>query len=208
MLATHFAKCEGIFCRCEVRRYGLALFVASLTFLVELVGSYITNSVSLLSDAVHLFTDCVDLMIGLWVSTLVWYRSLHEKTTRAEGGILSSCLLFGLVGFILWESIPRLFHPEEVSSIPMLIIATAGLLGNVIQLKIIEAGEDNHRTQKSLILHFASDVLISVAVILGGLATYFLGWLVVDPIISIAVAVFIGWKSAQLFRDSWRELFP
>ncbi len=90
----------------------------------------------------------------------------------------------------------------------MLIIATAGLLGNVIQLKIIEAGEDNHRTQKSLILHFASDVLISVAVILGGLATYFLGWLVVDPIISIAVAVFIGWKSAQLFRDSWRELFP
>lgn len=205
MVTAHFTRCEGVVCRCEARRYSLALLVAGLTFLIELFGSWMTNSVSLLSDAIHLLTDCVDLMIGLRVSMLVQQRTFEEQIIRAQGGVLSACLLFGLVGFILWESIPRLFHPEEVASIPMLFIATIGLFGNLLQLRIIEAGEENHRTQKSLVLHFASDVLISVAVILGGLAAYFLGLFVLDPIISIGVAGFIGWKSVHLFYDSWRE---
>lgn len=119
------------------------------TFLVaEVVGAYWFNSLALLSDAAHMFTDAAALAIAL-VAVKLGQRTADSKRTygyrRFEilAAAFNAMLLFVVAGYVLWEGIQRILRPEQVQSVGMLIVATVGLVVNIIAMRVLTGGKDS-----------------------------------------------------------------
>src|SRR5690606_13473201 len=113
--------------------------------LVELAAAFATNSLALLSDAAHMATDALALAIALVAVRLSRRppdarRSFGYVRTEAMGAMLNGLLLFGLAGYILWESAQRFLQPPEVASTGMLVVGVAGLATNLIPMRLLHAG--------------------------------------------------------------------
>ncbi len=173
---------------------GLAFFLNLAFAAIELVGGVLTNSVAILSDAVHDLGDSLSL-------ALAWYFQKLSRRGRTPqytygykrfsllGAIINSVVL--VVGglYILSEAIPRLFAPEPTSAKGMFLLAVLGIVVNGIAvLRTRHATSINERVVS---LHLLEDVLGWAAVLVGAVVMHFTGWTVIDPVLSIAVACFV-----------------
>lgn len=181
------------------------LLIFTFTF-VEFVGGLITNSLALLSDAGHMLTDAVSLSIAL----VAQYLALKVKTKRTTYGLyrlevlaalLNGVFLLGLVGYIILEAVKRFENPEPVKS-QMIYIAFAGLIVNLIVGYILLKHSEENINVKSALLHVATDTLGSVAAIVAGLAIIFWKFYLADPILSVAVALFILPSAYSVIRET------
>jgi cobalt-zinc-cadmium efflux system protein len=170
-------------------------FFLNLGFaVVELVGGILTNSVAILSDAVHDFGDSFTLGVS-------WYLerySSREPTDRQTfgykrfslmGALLSALvLLIGSV-FILLEAVPRLWNPEEVNPEGMLPLAVVGITVNLIAALRLRGGKKLN--QRVILLHLLEDLLGWVGVLVVSVILLFVDLPILDPILSIAITVFV-----------------
>ncbi len=195
-----------------------SLKVLSLSFLlvfgfafVELIGGFLTNSLALLSDAGHMLTDSVSLLIAL-VTQLVVLRARGKNMTyglyRLEvlAALVNGLFLLGLVGYIAYEAVQRFIRPEPVKGPQMLIIAIVGLLINLAVGYMLFKRSGENINVKAAFLHVVTDTLGSVSAILAGLAITLWGFYLADPILSIAVALLILPGAYAVIRDSLRVL--
>ena len=126
---------------------GWALALTTTFLVAELVGAYVFNSLALLSDAAHMFTDAAALAIAL-AAVKIGQRPADEKRTfgyrRFEilAAAFNALLLFAVAAYVLVEGIRRFFEPSEVQSTGMLIVATIGLVVNIIAMRLLSAGKD------------------------------------------------------------------
>ena len=198
----------------ETARRNLA-FAVMLTILVlvgEVAGGLWSHSLSLLSDAAHVLTDLVSLLLSLGAILLAARPVTKERTFgwhRAEvfAALVNGLLLFVISGGLLAEAYHRLFHPVPVRVVGMLLIALAGLLVNgLIALRL--RGHDHDLNVHSAYLHVLADLGGSAAVVLAGLlmigARHFLhqGWFIADPILSALIALAVLFGSLRLLRDT------
>lgn len=176
----------------------LLVFVA-----VELFGAYISNSLALFSDAMHLLTDAFALCIalfGFWIGRKPPTETYSYGFMRAEvvAALFNALLWFAIFAYIIYEAIHRLVHIETVDPLSMLPIAVAGLIVNLVLFKILHSHHDGHNiNMRGAILHVLMDILGSVGAIIGGVVIYFTDWYYIDPIISVLLAALIlrsGWK--------------
>ncbi len=125
---------------------GIALALTGTFLIVELVGAYLFNSLALLSDAAHMFTDAAALAIAL-AAVKIGQRPADESRTfgyrRFEilAAAFNALLLFAVAAFVLWEGISRLMVAQPVESGGMLVIAVAGLVVNLIAMRLLSAGQ-------------------------------------------------------------------
>lgn len=206
MILRHLARCAHPPNKlCELERYCLVFAITFSVFLLEVVGGYWTNSLALLSDAFHALTDIAEILIAILTEYLVTRKSYRERT-RAYSGALSAFLL-GLTGlYISYEAIQRYFQPREILTLWMLIIATVGLIGNLIAIFILHQSAETHITQTSAVYHVVSDTLSSLVVIFSGIVTHFSGAVMFDPVASGIVSIFILNRTGKLFRTSLKSL--
>lgn len=186
------------------KRLIMAVALSATILVAELVGGFIANSLALISDSGHVFTDVIALSLS-WFGVAQATRPASSRMTFGyhRVGILvalfNSTLIFLIALVIIYEAYQRLQSPEEVSSLLMFAVAFVGLLANVIVLFWLR-GEASHSLNiRSALLHAGGDALASVGVIAGGIIIYFTSWFWVDPIISIVIAVIIvvaGWSIA------------
>jgi len=171
------------------------LLIFSFAF-VELIGGFLTNSLALLSDAGHMFTDSVSLLIALIAQFLVQRAGGRRMTYglyRLEvlAALVNGVFLLGLIGYIAYEAVQRFVSPEEVHGPQMLLIATAGLLINLVVGYILFKSSGENINIKAAFLHVVTDTLGSVSAILAGLAVTFWNFYPADPMLSIAISLLI-----------------
>jgi cobalt-zinc-cadmium efflux system protein len=181
------------------------LFVAMIftaTFMVvEVIGGLISGSLALLADATHMLTDAAALGLA-WGATRVAAKPADAKRSygyerfQVLAAFTNGLALLVLVGWIFVEAIHRIAEPPEILAVPMLLIASLGLLVNIAIAALLRKDHKHDMNVEGAFLHVMSDLLGSVATIIAGLVIYFSGWTLIDPILSILVGFLIlraGW---------------
>ncbi len=159
----------------------IALGLTSVFLVAEVVGAFLTNSLALLSDAAHMSTDVIALAISL-VAVYLSKRPPDAKRTygyarmEAVGALINGGLLFLVAGYILWEAWGRFSEPVQVASGAMLIIASLGLVVNLISMRLLMAGSQASLNVKGAYLEVWSDMLGSFGVIVAAFVIMATGW--------------------------------
>ncbi len=174
-------------------RLWLALGLTTGFMVTEVVGGLLTHSLALISDAAHMFTDAAALAVTL-AALRIAKRAADRKRTfgyyRFEilAAAFNASVLFLVAGYILYEAYWRFLTPPDIQSSGMLLIASVGLVINLIGMWLLRAGSETSLNVKGAYLEVWSDMLGSVGVIIAAIVIHFTGWGGVDSL----VAVFIG----------------
>lgn len=181
-------------------------FVLNLLFaLLELVGGIITNSVAILSDAIHDFGDALSLGVAYYLQKKSRKRGDDKYTYGYRrfsllGSIfISVVLLFGSLVMIK-ESIERLINPQEASATGMMILALIGIIVNGAAVLKLKRGSTHN--EKAVTLHMMEDVLGWLAVLVGSIIMYFTGISHIDPILSILIAFWVLYNVYRNLRET------
>ncbi|MFD0868408.1 cation diffusion facilitator family transporter [Paenibacillus residui] len=176
----------------------IALLITSGIMLLEFFGGLITNSLALLSDSGHMLSDASSLLLSL---IAIWFATRPASPNKTYGfyrfeilaALFNGVTLFVIAGFITWEAIQRFYDPPTVASGSMMIIASIGLLANLLSAWTLMRKGDvkNNVNLRSAYLHVIGDALGSVGAILAGIIMLLFGWYAADPIISVLVALLI-----------------
>lgn len=193
------------------RMLAIALGLTTAFLIAELIGSFVFNSLALLSDAAHMFTDSAALAIAL-AAVKIGQRPADNSRTfgyrRFEilAAAFNALLLFAVAGYVLWEGANRLFVPTEVESTGMLIVAAFGLVVNIIAMKLLAAGQTSSLNIKGAYLEVWADMLGSIGVIVGAIVIMLTGWQWVDPVVAIGIGLWVLPRTWVLLRDTTQIL--
>ncbi|RYG57435.1 MAG: cation transporter [Alphaproteobacteria bacterium] len=193
------------------RSLWIALILTTSFMIAEVIGGILTGSLALISDAAHMFTDAAALAISL-SAIQISKRAADAKRTfgyhRFEilAAAFNALLLFGVAIYILYEVWQRFNTPQTVQSIPMLVIASLGLVVNLISMRLLMGGKEGSLNIKGAYLEVWSDMLGSLGVIVGAVVIWLTGWTWVDSIIAVAIGLWVLPRTWSLLRDSMNIL--
>jgi len=170
---------------------------------VEIVGGLVANSLTLLADAGHMFLDASALAFS-WYAVRLSRRLEDERLSygyhrwEVLAAFVNGLTLMALVAWILFEAWERLNAPQQMLPIPALVVASAGLIVNIIAYRWLHDHQDSAAV-RSAALHVLGDLLGSVAAIAAALTVWFTGWPYADPLLALVIATILG-------RGAWRVL--
>lgn len=204
---SHDQSDHGLLDRGITRGFIIAIGLTAVTLIAELIGGFWTNSLALLSDAAHVFMDLFALVLSLAAIHLAKFPASDTRTYGWHRAEIFASLINGttllLIGFgILGEAWGRLVHPEAVKSKEMFIIATIGLIMNLIAASRLHAHSHDDLNVRSAFLHVLGDAIASVGVIIGGVIMLYTEWFVLDALISMVIVLIIGWGAIRILREA------
>ena len=188
-------------------KFKLALLVTFLVFVVELTGGYFTKSLALLSDAAHVLSDVLSLLIS-WLAIYLSTRPATSSRTfgyhRAEvfAAFINGVTLIGISGWIFYAAYRRLASPEPIEVTGMFIVACFGLVANLFILWQLHGHSHGNLNVRSAVLHVIGDTLSSVAVVFGGLFIYWTEWHPIDAILSFLIGGIILFGAFNVTREA------
>ena len=188
-------------------RLATAIALSSAILVAELVAGFLANSLALLSDAAHVFTDVVALSLS-WFGIRQASRAANSRMTFGYHriGILVAMFNAALIALIavviLYESYQRFRDPQDVDAVLMFSIASVGLLANLIVVFWLRRQARHSLNIRSAFVHAGGDALASVGVIAGGLIIHFTGALWFDPLVSVVIAVIILVAAYAIGREA------
>ena len=191
----------------NAKKLTLALALTFTFLIVEVVAGFITQSLALLSDAAHMFTDAAALAIAL-AAIKIGQKPADDKRTfgyqRFEilAALFNAMMLFVVAIYILYEAYQRFSQPPEIQSLGMLVVAVLGLIINLISMKILVSSSQDSLNVKGAYLEVLSDALGSVGVIIGALVIYFTGWMWVDTVIAVLIGFWVLPRTWVLLKQS------
>ncbi len=178
----------------EVKNIKVAFFLNLFFTLFEIAGGFFTNSIAILSDALHDLGDCLSL-------GLAWYfqriSTKGSDTSYSYGyrrfslmGAIINCIVLTVGSiFILIEAIPRIFHPEKTQAAGMFFLAIVGVMVNGVAFLRLKKGDSMN--EKVVSIHFLEDVLGWVAILVGSVVMYFFNVPFIDPLLSVGISIFV-----------------
>ena len=193
--------------RKNLRRVMIALVLTGTFMIVEIVGGIISGSLALLADAGHMLTDTMALALAA-MAFHVSKRPPDGKLTfgyqrfQILAAFVNGLSLFAIVGWILFEAVDRFINPNEILGETMLVVAAAGFLVNLVSFAVLHSGDQDNLNIRGAALHVAGDLLGSVAAIVAALVIIYTGWILIDPILSVAVAALILKSAWSLVKRS------
>ena len=182
-----------------------------LITVVEIIGGLLSGSLALLSDAFHNMGDSFSIILGYFAQQLGG-RSENRKNTygyrRAEilSALTNSFILLIIAVFLIGEAIQRLGHPQHINGRIMMVVAIVGLIANFASAALLHAGSHDSLNVKATYLHVLSDALSSVAVIIGGIILTFVNVPWLDPVLTIAVAIYIAYEALPIINQTIKIL--
>lgn len=174
---------------------------------VQFIGGFLSNSLALLSDALHNLGDGIALLIA-WIANKVSRRPSSDKKTfgyqRIEilAALLNGLALVAISIFLFSEAWERFQNPEKVDSTLMLIVATIGLAANVISVFLLHSHRKENINVRAAYLHLIGDTLSSVAVIIGGILMHFYGLYWIDPLVTVIIGIYIIKESITIIVET------
>lgn len=194
-----------------VRQHTPALkWVLGLTLVImvaEVIGGWLANSLALLADAGHMLTDSAAVALALFAS---WVATRPATTAKTFGylrleilaALINGTLLIGLAGLIVWQALGRFVMPPEIEPRILFGVATVGLIGNAVALKILHLGQEKSLNVHGAYLHVLGDLLGSIGAMTAGAVILLTGWTLADPLISLLIAILILVGAVRLVRES------
>jgi len=175
--------------------------------IAEIVGGIIANSLALLSDALHNFSDTASLGISLIARKIAGRDATADKTfgyRRAEiiGAFINLVTLVLISLYLLKEGIERFITPEPIDGTVMFAVAVVGLLGNLITAALLHSKSKDNINIRSAYIHIFTDALSSVGVIIGGLLVIYYELYLVDAALTIAIGLYILWHTYHLLKST------
>jgi cobalt-zinc-cadmium efflux system protein len=184
-----------------------ALMLTGGFMLAEVIGGVMLNSLALLSDAAHMFTDVAALAIAL-AAIRIGRRAVDDRRTfgyhRFEilAAAFNALLLFGVAAYIVYEAWQRWSNPPAVQTTGVLVIAVLGTIVNLVSMRLLSAGKDSSLNVKGAYLEVWSDLLGSIGVIVGALVILFTGWNWVDTVIAVAIGLWVLPRTWILLKET------
>ncbi|VAW31860.1 Cobalt-zinc-cadmium resistance protein CzcD [hydrothermal vent metagenome] len=177
----------------------------------EFTLGILSNSLALISDAFHNATDISSIILGYISERVSTFPTNSEKTYGYKKiefvtAFVNSLILLIATIYIFYEGISRLFTPTAVSSIQMFYVGIFAVIGNGFATWILSKNSDRNINIKAVWLHSLQDTLVSFGVVIGAAIIYFTGWNIVDPVISILIALFLTKSIFYLLKETLNAL--
>ncbi|WP_054055977.1 cation diffusion facilitator family transporter [Alloactinosynnema sp. L-07] len=194
-------------------RLWAAFGIAAAIMVVEFVVGFATSSLALVSDAAHMLTDVVG--VGLALAAIMAARRANSKSNRTFGlyraevlaALANAVLLFGVAGYVVFEAVQRFEDPPAVPGLPVLLAASAGLVANIVSFLLLRDGAKESLNVRGAYLEVLADLIGSVGVLLSAAVTLLFGWRLADPIVGVAIGLWVLPRTWSLARRALHILF-
>lgn len=189
------------------RAFAIGIVLNLLFVGVEAGYGLFADSLALVADAGHNLSDVMTLLVA-WAAMTVANRPATAKHTYGfkKGTILvslgSALFLYVAIGVIIWEAVGRLRSPVPVHGMTITVVAAIGVVINTLTALLFMAGRKKDLNLKAAFLHMAADALVSAGVVVSGLIITATGWNILDPVMSVVIALFILVAGWGLLKDS------
>ncbi len=197
----------------EVRSKNLvfSILLNLLITIAQVVGGIISGSLALISDALHNFSDVLALSFSLFAHKLSRRKASIDHTfgfKRAEliAAFINAITLIVVALFLVYEASSRLFHPEPIESTLVIWLALLGIIVNGGSVLLLKKDSEHNLNMRSAYLHLLTDMMASVAVLVGGLLMKFYGWFWVDSVMTVLIAVYLIYVSYDLIKSATKML--
>lgn len=190
----------------STKSLAIATLLTALHFAAKLIGGYITNSLALISDAWHLLTDLLSLIISWWAMK----KSIQPPTAWATYGfhrvgvlaaLINNISLVAISFYILYQAYLRFLHPETIETAGMSILAAMGIVISAAIVYLVHDGAKYNLNMRSVWLHFAGEACASLGVLLGGVVIYFTSWYWIDTFLSGILGLTILRGAVVMLKD-------
>lgn len=197
---SHGAEANG-------KRLVIVVSIAWLLFVFQLIGAWITGSLALLFDTVHVLTDALAVTVALAAARLAARPSSLKRTwgwKRIEviSAMFQAAILLGVGAFVIVEAIQRFIHPEEIPGIDVLVFGSIGLAGNLVMIAVLAGGNRENFNMRAAFLEVLNDALGSVAVIISAVAITLWGWYRADAVVALFIGVLIIPRTLKLLFET------
>jgi cobalt-zinc-cadmium efflux system protein len=189
------------------RAVGIAALLTGVFMIAEVIGGIVSGSLALLADAGHMLTDFAALVLA-WFAFRLARRPADEGRTygfdrfSVLAAFVNGLTLFVIAGWICFEAYKRLNQPVEVIGGLMLWVALGGLVVNILAFWVLSRDEGDNLNVRAAALHVAGDLLGSVAALAASLVIIFTGWMPIDPLLSVLVALIILRSAWYVVREA------
>jgi cobalt-zinc-cadmium efflux system protein len=196
----------------HVGRLKIALVILVAFLALEVVVGLWTSSLALLSDAGHMFTDVLGVGMALAAITAARAAGMSDRRTfglyRAEvlAALANAVLLFGVAAWVLVEAVERIADPPAVPGLPLMLTAAAGLAANLVVFALLRDGARESLNLRGAYLEVVADTLGSVGVLAAGAVTLLFGWRYADPLVALAIGLWVLPRTWSLARQAVRIL--
>lgn len=187
-------------------RLWLAFGLTGTFMVVEIIGGLVTGSLALISDAMHMMTDAIALLLALIAiragrKAADLLRTYGYARFEILAAAVNALVLLGVAFYILYEAYRRLSAPQDIQSLGMMVVAVAGLLINLISMRLLASAKDDSLNVKGAYLEVWADMLGSVAVIAGAIIIWLTGWRWVDSALAVAIGFMVFPRTWVLLRE-------
>jgi len=179
---------------------------------VQFMGGIVSGSLALLSDAVHNFSDVLSLIVSYVANWLTHKRTQTLTQTfgykRAEivAAFFNAATLIVIAVFLIFEAIGRFQHPQNISGNVVIVLAFVAIIANGLGVVLLQKDAEHNLNMQSAYLHLLTDMLTSVAVLVGGFLMKYLGWYWIDPVLTILISIYLIYMSWRIFIESLKIL--
>jgi cobalt-zinc-cadmium efflux system protein len=200
---THFNELT----KQTVRRLALSLSITLLFVFVEIAAGVFANSLALLTDAAHNFTDVLALGLSWWALRLTSQPANQEKTYGYHrAGILAalanSTTLVVIALGIFYEAYLRFINPPQVQADVLIGVGVIGVVINVVTALLVRRGAEHDLNIRATFIHLMGDVMSTVGAVIAGVIISFTNWNWMDPLIGVLIGILILWSAWSIVRES------
>lgn len=191
----------------SIGKLWISIFLNLVITLAEFIGGILSNSLALLSDAVHNLSDTLSLVVSL-VARKISTKGINRNKTfgykRAEiiGAFINLITLVIVALFLIKEGAERFFDPQPIDGFTMFWVAIIGLFGNFITAALLFKESKENLNMRSAYIHILSDGLSSIGVIIGGWLIYKYNWYVIDTVLTVGIGAYILFHSYHMLRET------
>ncbi|MFC7356181.1 cation diffusion facilitator family transporter [Jejudonia soesokkakensis] len=193
------------------RKLLLTILLNITITIAQVIGGLISGSLSLLSDALHNFSDVLSLIVSYIADKFSKKEASLERTfgyKRAEilAAFVNALSLIIVAIYLVYEAIHRFLDPQKIESGIVIWLALLGIVANGFSVLLLRKDSKENMNMRSAYLHLLTDMSASVAVLVGGLLMKYFGWFWVDSVLTILIAIYLMFMGYDLLKSSFKVL--
>jgi cobalt-zinc-cadmium efflux system protein len=189
----------------------ISILLNILITVAQVIGGLVSGSLALLSDALHNFTDVISLIVS-YIATVLSKKSasLHKtfgyKRAEILAAFVNASTLIIIAVLLIKEAVTRFQHPHEIKSGLVIWLSLLGIIVNGLSVLLLKKDSERNMNMRSAYLHLLTDMLASVAVLIGGLLMKFYEIYWIDSVLTLVIALYLVWVGFDLLKDSFHVL--
>ena len=190
----------------SVRTLYICLAINLLFVAAEAFAGWKSNSTGLLSDAGHNLSDALGLLLSLVAIYLNRSGNKASQNVSRYITLANGLLLLGAIALIVYESIDKIIHPQEINATAVIAVSSVAIFINGLTAWLLMKGQGDDINIKAAYLHAATDALVSVSVVISGIIISTTGWNMIDPLLSLAISIFIAFPTIKLIHTAMKTI--